>query len=166
LAYYFKCNLRVIFKPSAAGPRSATLFIADDVSGSPQQVTLTGAGQGPAPQLTLSTTELDFGSKPVGTRSVAQYVLITSSGTGPLAVSGVSIAVPNSGDFVVSDQAGTCSTTGAILAYNAKCNLRVVFQPQAAGARSASLVIVDNTANSPHTVVLTGTGACQGATCN
>jgi YVTN family beta-propeller protein len=165
LAYNVKCNLRVIFFPGARGARSAILFITDNVSGSPQQVTLTGTGQGPAPLLTLSTNELDFGSKPVGGSTVAQYVLITSAGSAPLYVSGVAVTGSASGDFQVSDQAGTCSTSGATLAYNAKCNLRVVFHPQAAGDRTATLVITDNTDNSPHTVLLTGTGACKGTAC-
>jgi hypothetical protein len=39
------CTISIIFKPAAGGSRSATLTVADDASGSPQAVTLSGTGQ-------------------------------------------------------------------------------------------------------------------------
>jgi hypothetical protein len=38
------CNIIVTFKPVSAGSLTATLSIADNVTGSPQTVTLTGTG--------------------------------------------------------------------------------------------------------------------------
>jgi len=40
------CTINVLFKPSAAGNRSATLSIADSAAGAPHTVALTGAGAG------------------------------------------------------------------------------------------------------------------------
>jgi hypothetical protein len=39
------CTIQLIFKPTTAGARTALLEIADNVSGSPQTVTLDGTGK-------------------------------------------------------------------------------------------------------------------------
>ena len=38
------CSLGILFKPTAAGARAATLTISDSASGSPHEVTLSGSG--------------------------------------------------------------------------------------------------------------------------
>lgn len=45
LAVGSSCTVSVVFKPTAKGNRAATLNIADNATGSPQQVSLTGAGK-------------------------------------------------------------------------------------------------------------------------
>jgi len=113
--------------------------------------------------LTLSTTSVTFSTAVMtGQSSSAQYLLITSTGAASLQVSSVSVGGANPGDFLVTNQAGTCATTGATLVYHAECNLRVVFAPTAVGARSAILYINDNVVGSPQQVLLSGT-AVNGA---
>ncbi|TAM81530.1 MAG: choice-of-anchor D domain-containing protein [Acidobacteria bacterium] len=64
----FGCTINVTFAPSASGTRSATLDIADDVSGSPQSVNLSGSASppdftmGPAPGTPSSVTVTAGGS--------------------------------------------------------------------------------------------------------
>jgi sugar lactone lactonase YvrE len=118
----------------------------------------------PAPSgvvsLTLSTTSVNFpATVMLGQSSGAQYVLITSTGTAPLQVTGVKLGGANPGDFLVSNQAGSCATMWAIslLGNHAECNLRVVFAPTGTGTRSAILYINDNATGSPQQVILSGT---------
>ncbi len=106
-------------------------------------------------QVTLSAAALYFGPQAVHTTSAAQYATVANSGGSPLTVAGVSIAGSNPADFNVSDYAGTC-TTGMVLSPGARCILRVHFDPQASGARSAALVIGDSAAGAPHMVSLWG----------
>jgi sugar lactone lactonase YvrE len=51
LAAGSSCNISVNFTPASAASFSATLSVADNASGSPQSVTLTGTGKAAAPQI-------------------------------------------------------------------------------------------------------------------
>jgi hypothetical protein len=155
LVNHAECNLRVVFAPTAAGTRSAILFINDNASGSPQQVTVSGTAISGA-QLTLSVTTLTFPSTTVGATAATQYITLKSTGFQPVVVNQV---VLSSGDFDLSDQAGTCTTAATTsLVPGADCNIRVKFHPTATGARSATVVINSNSPASPQSVTLNGTG--------
>jgi hypothetical protein len=155
LAYHADCNLRVVFAPTAAGTRTATLFINDNVSGSPQQVTVSGTAITGA-QLSLSASTLTFPATRVGSTAATEYLTIKSTGFAPLVINQVTLS---SGDFTLSSQAGTCTTAATTtLTPGADCNIRVQFHPTATGARTATVVINNNTATSPLTVTLNGTG--------
>jgi hypothetical protein len=144
------CTISVVFTPSVNGAESASLSIADNAASSPQSVTL--AGTGVAPTVTLLTTSLTFANQDAGTTSTAQPVMLTNSGTGPLTLTSIAITGTNSGDFA---QTNTC---GNGVAAGASCTISVTFTPSINGVESASLSIVDNAAGSPQTVALTGTG--------
>ncbi len=155
LGNHAECNLRIIFTPAAVGTRSAILYINDNLTGSPQQVAVSGTAISGA-QLSLSAGTLTFPATKVGSTAATQYLTLKSTGFQPVIVSQV---VLSSGDFDLSDQAGTCTTAVTTsLAPGASCNLRVKFHPAATGSRSATVTIGDNTATSPHTVTLNGTG--------
>src|SRR5262249_45941587 len=107
-----------------------------------------------APAVTTTpnaATPLAFGNQNVATTSASQNVTVQNTGSGPLTVTGLSIAGT---DFAVS--ANTC--LAAPIAAGGTCTVSVTFTPTAAGARSATLQIADNAAGSPHGVILTGTG--------
>jgi len=152
-----ECIVRVNFDPQAPGSSSAALVISSPAVTAGSAVAVSGTGIAPAPQVTVAPGSLTFNPQATGTSSAAQYVLVSSTGTAPLKVTGVVIAGANAGDFAVSDQAGTC-VEGTTLVYNAKCNLRVVFRPSIAGLLTATLYIYDNVSGSPQTVALSGTG--------
>ena len=158
LVYNAKCNLRIVFSPKGSGTRTATLFIADNAAGSPQQVLLSGTGQGPAPlTVTPASLALTYAATPVGSETVAQYITLKNAGSSPVIVSGAALGGSDPGDFLLSNQAGPC-TTGQTLAPGALCNLRVNFKPTAAGARSAMVTVTDNSTAGQYVVNLTGTG--------
>ena len=107
---------------------------------------------GPLPQVTLSTTNIGFGSQATGTPSSPQPVTLTNTGTAQLNITGMSFTGLNSGDFAQTNDCGTS------VAPNATCTINVTFAPATTGSRSASLSIVDNAPSTPQTVALSGTG--------
>jgi hypothetical protein len=122
----------------------------DIVSGSPQTVTLKGAGINPG--ATLSPTALAFPNTVVGSVGSTLSTTLTSSGTTPLIISSISIAGTNPGDFAESNNCGTSLAPGVT------CNISVTFNPAALAPYGAQLTIVDNAITSPQTVPLSGTG--------
>ena len=144
LAAGANCAISITFTPSAAGTQLAALSIADNAPGSPQTVSLIGL----APAVTVAPTSLTFADRPVGTTSAAQTVTLTNSGSAELLIS----SIGTTGDFTKSD------ACGASLAAGANCVISVTFKPTAVGNRYGTLVITDNAANSPQTVLLAGNG--------
>ncbi|HEV2348783.1 MAG TPA: choice-of-anchor D domain-containing protein [Terriglobia bacterium] len=144
------CAISITFTPSAAGVVSGTLSVADNATGSPQVVTLSGTGQ--APSVTVSASSLNFngstGGQPVGSTTAAQTVTVTNNSSAALTISSITA----SGDFA---QTSTCGTSVAV---GASCTISVTFSPTATGSRVGTLTINDNAPNSPQTVALSGTG--------
>ena len=156
LAAGASCTISVTFTPTAEGNRSASLSIADNASGSPQSVALSGSGTtASAPVVSLSPTSLSFGNHQVNTTSSAHTVTLTNSGNAALTIHGIGLSGPNSGDF---HQQNTCLSSSSTLAAGASCTISVTFTPTAEGNRSASLSIADNASGSPQSVALSGTG--------
>lgn len=151
LAASASCNLYIAFKPASAAALSATVFITDNASGSPQKVTLTGTGTA-APSVKLSTTSLAFSTTTHGTTSDALPVTLTNAGTATLTLTGITLTGTNPTNFEALD------TCGATLAPGASCTVYVGFKPAAVASYSAKLTITDNGAASPQYVSLTGTG--------
>jgi len=104
------------------------------------------------PVVTLTSTNLVFGSQYVGSASVPMSSMLTSAGSTTLDISGISITGTNAGDF---SQTNTCGTTVAV---GASCTISVTFTPAASGARTAILNIFDNASGSPQMIYLNGTG--------
>jgi len=107
------------------------------------------------PVASLSPTSLTFGAQGLETTSAIKKVTLTSTGTTNLIISNIGITGADAGDFEQSDN---CL---ASLAPGAKCTIDVSFTPSALGARTATLNVDDNAANSPQTVSLSGTGVAQ-----
>ena len=159
LAAAATCTVSVEFKPTAAGALTASLSIADNATGSPQVVTLSGTGAAAAaPAVTLTPTSLTFASTTVGVTTAAQVVTVKNSGTAALTLTSETLTGTNATSFLIS--AKTCTTS---LAAAASCTVSVEFKPAAAGALTASLSIADNATGSPQVVTLSGTGAAAAA---
>jgi hypothetical protein len=155
LAAGANCNISITFDPKAIGARTASLAVTDDASGSPQSISLTGTGTPAAPVVGLSPTSLTFSGQLVGTTSAAQSITLTNIGNAALTITSIAMAGANSGDFA---ETNTCPTGPATLAAGSDCAISVTFMPTATGSRNASVTITDNAANSPQSVLLTGTG--------
>lgn len=146
------CTISVIFTPLASGLRTAAIQISDNAFNTPQTINLTGTGATPSPAASVTPGTLAFSSQYVGSTSSSQTVTLSSTGSIPLTVTGISITGAQAGDF---SQTNNC---GSSVANGFSCQVAVSFAPTAAGSRAATLSITDNASNSPQTVALSGTG--------
>jgi parallel beta-helix repeat protein len=142
------CTVNVSFKPAATGVQTGSLLFADNASASPQDVSLSGSGQG-FPIVSLAPTSLTFGTQALGTTSPAKKVTLKNTGTISLTIN----SITPSADFTIS--ATTCSSS---LAPQASCTISVAFKPVGTGTRLGTLTLDDNASGSPHTVSLSGVG--------
>ena len=145
------CTISVTFTPPSAGSFVAAISVADDVTGSPQTVALTGTGTlAPTPETILSPSTLAFQSTTVGAVSAVQFISLSNPGTAPLTISTISVAGANPADFA---ETNNCNST---LAPGTGCSISVTFTPAIVGSLVASISITDNAAGSPQTVPLLG----------
>jgi trimeric autotransporter adhesin len=119
------------------------LLIADSSSDRTRVVPL-------PPFVALSAAGLSLAAQPIGMASPAQTVTLTNTGMVALAISSLTLAGTNAGDFA---QTNTC---GGSLRAGANCAINVTFTPTAAGSRTATLTIIDNASGSLQTVTLSG----------
>ena len=148
------CAISVTFTPASSATSSGVLSVADNATGSPQTVSVSGSGVSPA--ASLSTSALNFGSQVVNTRSsTPQSVTLTNTGNANLSVNNVTVSGTNAGEFTLLQKSPCGSSIGA----GSSCNIQLNFKPSMSGPRSASLSIADSAPGSPQTVALSGTGA-------
>ena len=133
------CTVNVTFAPTTSGSRTATLTFADSATNSPQSVSLTGTGT--VPIAVLSPASFTFASQPAMTSSSPESFTLSNTGGATLSITSIDFAGSNPGDF---DQQTTC---GATLGANSTCTIAVLFTPAAAGSRSGTLVVTDNSNN-------------------
>lgn len=143
------CIVAVDFAPQSSGTKNATLSFVDNASGSPQVVAISGTAI--APTIQLSPTSLSFAPQSVGTMSASHPITLSNTGNSSVAINQISVSGANAGDF---SESHNCSS---VLGTTSSCIISVTFNPTAAGNRSASILISDDAAGGPHTVVLTGT---------
>jgi hypothetical protein len=144
--------LQVQFLPTATGTASGQITVSSNSStGSTTVVALSGTSTAaPSPQLTVSTTNLSFGSVTVNT-AATQSLTLTSTGTSPVTVN--SAAITGAGFTIV---AGTFPVT---LNPNQSVTLQVQFDPTATGTSNGQITISSNsTTGGTALVALGGTG--------
>lgn len=148
------CSISITFLPTATGSQQATLSITDNAAGSPQSVTLTGAGTAPpppSPAVTVTPNPVSFPSTVQGVTSSPIPLSVLNSGNATLHISSVTLAGNNAGDFTMTNG---CSGP---YAPNAGCTITLTFTPLAAGQRSAIISIADDAPNSPQSIQVGGT---------
>src|SRR5690349_7296554 len=124
----------VTFTPSSGGPRSATLNLTDNASGSPHSIGLSGNGTGPG--INVSPTSVVFTNQQLNQASAPSPVTITNTGTANLVISSLSITGVNSAEFNASS-----TTLPITVAPGTNTVVNVTFTPTALGSRSATLTI-------------------------
>src|SRR5215813_4599453 len=114
------------------------------------------------PVASLSPAALSFGTQNVGTTSTSQTVTLRNTGSGILNITSISFAGAGGGaDYAQTNTCGAQLTPQGGAKDN--CTITVTFAPTAGGSRPDLIQIVDDSANSPQTVALSGTGvAVQG----
>ncbi len=146
-------TLQVQFKPTAAGLATGRLTVSSNLTtDGTAVVSLAGMGMAPSsPQLTVSATNLNFGSVPLSSPT-DQSITLTSTGTSPVTVNSASISGT---EFTIIGDSFPVT-----LNPNQSATVQVQFQPTIAGAAVGQLTIGSNSATSASSVVtLSGTGA-------
>lgn len=144
------CQVNLTFSPSSAGARSGSLAIAFTGGvGSPFVMPLAGNGTPPFfPAIGVSTDLLDFGNVVVNT-GAQRAVVVTSTGSGALAVTGVRTLQPI---FTASTSCTTSQAPGT------SCSVTVTCLPTALGKQEGDLYIDHNATGGFRYVKL----ACEG----
>ncbi len=148
------CTISVTFTPARGGIRPASISVADDAAGSPQQVPLTGTGAAPA--VSFSPPSLIFGDQLTNTTSASQTITVSNPGLAPLQIQNFAVSGANAGDFA---QTNNC---GSSLAAGANCTVTVTFTPSLGWTRMGTILLTDNALGSPHLMGLSGTGVGNG----
>jgi hypothetical protein len=139
------CSISVGFAPRGYGVRAAALTLYDDGPGGAQTISLRGTGTGARPL--LSSGYLNFGGVTPGTSTLPQTVVLFNSGNGQLSIGSISLT---GDDFTMT------TNCGSTLAARASCTISVTFLPQATGARSGVVTIIDNAGT--QRITLSGVG--------
>ena len=142
------CTISVTFTPTASGTRTGTLTIADNATGSPQTLALSGTGTASDALAVFTPSTLAFASTQVGNSSAPQTVTLSNQGNAALDISTLQVT----GAFT---QSNNCSGT---LAAGSTCTFSITFIPTASGTSNGTLTVTDNAAGSPQTISFSGTG--------
>ena len=145
------CSVTLTFSPSATGSRTASIIFTDNVANSPQSLTLTGTGTG-LPQVSLSATSVQFGSRTIGGTVSVNTINLSNSGSGTLNISSISLSGANAADFTMSTSCGSAVASGA------SCSISFNFSPRALGRRIAQFNLTGNVASGSQAVGLSGVG--------
>jgi hypothetical protein len=153
LAASATCTVSVEFKPTAAGTLTGSLSVADNATGSPQTVTLTGIGAASGTStVTLTPASIAFPATIVGSTSDAQVVTLKNTGATAVTISSMAMGGTNSTSFL------DLTNCGSTLAAGASCSIYIAFKPTSAAAKTGTLSVTDTATGSPQKVTLTGTG--------
>jgi hypothetical protein len=145
------CLIGVLFAPDDVGSLSATLNIADNAPGSPQQVSLTATVINPVPS--FNPTRLSFPTTTVGLSRGPVNITLTNIGTTDLDITSIAAGGAHPGDYQVDGSA--CPSS---LATTDSCIIAVTFTPIAKGTRAANVTVIDNAKINKQTVPLSGKG--------
>jgi hypothetical protein len=154
--------LNLVFSPTAAGTRTATLTFSDDATPGTQSVSLNGTATAlSAPAVTLNPSSVGFPATSLNSTAAPITVTVTNSGNAPLNLGSFGIDEgQNSGDFAISTKS-TCGPQSIIAAGNS-CTIILTFTPSALGERTATLSISDDAAPGTQSIPLSGTGVGAG----
>jgi 6-phosphogluconolactonase (cycloisomerase 2 family) len=128
------CTVTVHFAPKSIGTIDGSISIFDNAPASPQVVDLTGTS---IAQVSLSTTNFDFGTATVGHAGEAETFNLTNNTAAAIAISGIKA----SADFMATP--ATTNGCKSTLAANSSCGETVVFAPTELGDISGSLIFTD-----------------------
>jgi hypothetical protein len=147
------CVFEIIFHPTSAGEKRATLRVESNATNNPILVSLVGVSI--ASELSIAPSPFDFGTFEPGSKSAAQEFVVENTGTEPTAIESVALTGADSDQFPIT--ADGCSMTN--LGAGSDCSVSVVFAPTSAGAKAATLEVPASPFESAKTVALSGTGA-------
>jgi hypothetical protein len=105
-------------------------------------------------------TSYNFGTVTADNASAPLQVTISNTGTGPLAVSDITLNSPTGPPYALAVGGGVkpCGSAAPTIAASDSCTVQVLFQPTTAGTFDSSLQITSNATNTPSvSVPISGT---------
>jgi len=91
--------------------------------------------------------------------SIIRTVTVSNTGDAALVLTNYDFTGTNPGDFSIDPATTSCIlTSGSTLAAGQSCKIGFLFKPAGTGARSANLVLNDNTITNENTILLIGYG--------
>jgi hypothetical protein len=130
------------------------LEIESDNPGGDLEVSLSGLGITPAPEIAVDPAQVEFGERKAGTVSTGETIAIGNDGFADLHVSGIAVAGAGAAEFELTP--ASCAT--ATIAPGAECEFQVAFGPDSPGAKEAEVVIASDDAGGPIEVAVEGVG--------
>jgi len=155
------CRFEVVFLPYVEGDRAAQLTIT---SNAPQgAIAIPLQGQGLLERfatLSVSPSNLSFGSYAVGGSSPPQNLTLINSGGAPLTLRNLTIGGMNANDFSPSSDSSLnrIQCSNITLQPGENCGLQIFFNPIGEGDRRAFLLIPSNDPNGDLRVNFNGLG--------
>jgi hypothetical protein len=157
LAAGMSCTIEVTFRPSIVGQLVAGLTINDNASGSPHSVQLRGDAAARASAAALTPPSLVFGNQAIGSTSLPRTVTVANVGSEVLNIlTPIAITGKDAVEFTLVPSKTTCPVGSGQVPSKASCVVGVAFKPITLGTKSAQIVVVDDSAGSPHAVPLLG----------
>jgi hypothetical protein len=140
------CQIKMTFKPTRSGARSASLNVSYKGAGSPATVPLSGTGL--SMMVSLTPAKLGFAIELIGTNSPPKAATLTNTGDQAVTISNISITGP-------FQQSNNCPSS---LQAGGSCQIQVEFDPQTKGPAHGKLSVEDSATGSPQTAALSGMG--------
>ena len=156
LAVGSSCSVSLKFNPTTLGSFSGTLTVLTDASGGSRTIALGAEVVADArPVVRVNPITMGFGERLIGSATPASRVTVTNEGAQVAALGPIGFVQPETGKSEYSISNTTCTLS---LAAQATCFVDIVFTPLGFGSRAGQLLVPSNSADSPRTVNLGGTG--------
>ena len=153
------CTISVTFSPQSSGSFSGHIRVIDNTPDGYQLISLVGTATHSGDiDLSLSTSEVDFGSVSINTTSDPQTVIVTNSGTNDLIIGAVSL---EGSDSVYFSKSTNCQE--ASLDAGKSCLIDIAFNPLVVGSQTAVVKLYDDAVGSPHAILVMGNGEGVGS---
>ena len=148
------CTIQVSAAPTASGGGASGLTIYSDATVIPMPQAVLEDQNDLTDELVFSTTDLEFGSVPVGHTSLPHTITVTNASNVPTVVPSPSVTAASSSTGPASDIAIAGNTCTGTLSPQQSCTVSFAFAPSGGESETALATIAGN--SSP--IVLRGTG--------
>ena len=141
--------------PTASGSYTSTVTVTDASGCTGSQALMFNVAP-TAPVIGfIPNLPLTFGDVVIGSTSAVQSVIVTNLGNGPLVITNLTLTGANTNDFSLSP---VSPCLNELLPPGGTCVINVQFAPTASGNRSANVLVFDNSAGNPHSLLVNGGG--------
>ena len=119
------------------------------------------------PNISVSSSSLNFGNVNVGRSSAPLAMTIYNTGTSDLHISGMTLSDTTNYAIGVSEGTSSCGSATPTINPNSSCTITITFNPSSTGIKEASLLISSDDPDTPNlNVALSGDGTLPWCGCD